>query len=310
MSNKRALVLSGGSIKGAFQVGAFKALIESGYRPDSIYGISVGSLNALFIAQEAGKQNVSVENIDWKSIVENLIYFWINNIRQPNDIIKLKKSTQIAFEALTNNFKGLIDTSPLHNLIRRTISMEYIYKCPIKLEIGVVNIADGEIIYANPNYPNFIDYVLASCAIPIVMPIVNIGNSPDKAFLDGSMRNVAPLKRAYDKGAEEIVCIACQAENLCGVTFNYGNLMYLADRVLDILLNENVNMDIERILTINSLLSDNNDVSKRKKKAKITIIRPPVPINIDMFKFTYEDINNLIQTGYHIGKEIIMKNSE
>lgn len=47
----RALVLSGGGGRGAYQVGVVKALYESGMRFDYIFGASVGGLNAVMIAQ-------------------------------------------------------------------------------------------------------------------------------------------------------------------------------------------------------------------------------------------------------------------
>jgi predicted acylesterase/phospholipase RssA len=52
----RALVLGGGSLKGAFQAGAIQAILEAGFEPEAIYGISVGSLNAVFLIHEAGRQ--------------------------------------------------------------------------------------------------------------------------------------------------------------------------------------------------------------------------------------------------------------
>ena len=55
MGAKRALVLSGGSIKGSFQAGAVAELLESGFVPDAIYGTSVGSLNGSFLTERAGR---------------------------------------------------------------------------------------------------------------------------------------------------------------------------------------------------------------------------------------------------------------
>jgi NTE family protein len=52
----KALVLGGGSMKGAFQVGVIQAVLENGFQPEMIYGISVGALNATFLANEAGRQ--------------------------------------------------------------------------------------------------------------------------------------------------------------------------------------------------------------------------------------------------------------
>ena len=45
-----AVVLSGGGSLGAAQVGALRALLESGVRPDLLVGCSVGALNAAFLA--------------------------------------------------------------------------------------------------------------------------------------------------------------------------------------------------------------------------------------------------------------------
>ena len=60
---KRALVLSGGSIKGAFQAGAIQQVLNEGFQPDIIHGISVGSLNGSFLVNETGKYN---NGFDWK----------------------------------------------------------------------------------------------------------------------------------------------------------------------------------------------------------------------------------------------------
>ncbi|WP_310590414.1 patatin-like phospholipase family protein [Dyadobacter sp. NIV53] len=52
----KALVLGGGSMKGAFQVGVIQAVLENGFEPEMIYGISVGALNATFLTNETGIQ--------------------------------------------------------------------------------------------------------------------------------------------------------------------------------------------------------------------------------------------------------------
>ena len=48
----RAFVLSGGGNRGPLQVGALRALLEAGIRPDMIIGCSAGALNAAFMARE------------------------------------------------------------------------------------------------------------------------------------------------------------------------------------------------------------------------------------------------------------------
>ena len=72
------------------------------------------------------------------------------------------------------------------------------------------------------------------------VPVTLIGKSP---YVDGGVREVAPLKRAIDDGAQEIICVVCQPESLQGVSFLPGNLADFALRLMDIVTNELVNND-------------------------------------------------------------------
>lgn len=60
MGDKLALVLGGGGARGALQVGATRALVESGYLPDLVIGTSAGAINAAFLAL----QGVSIESLE------------------------------------------------------------------------------------------------------------------------------------------------------------------------------------------------------------------------------------------------------
>ena len=50
LNKKYALALEGGGAKGAYHVGAVKALKENGYEFSVITGTSIGALNAIMIA--------------------------------------------------------------------------------------------------------------------------------------------------------------------------------------------------------------------------------------------------------------------
>ena len=45
------LALEGGGAKGAYEIGAYRALTEMGYRFDVICGVSIGAINAALLAQ-------------------------------------------------------------------------------------------------------------------------------------------------------------------------------------------------------------------------------------------------------------------
>jgi len=303
-----ALVLNGGSIRGAFQVGAIKAILEKGYKFDSIFGISVGSLNGSFMINEAGKQGGSKDTLDWIKIGNNLMNFWLENIKKPENIAEERKPLALFRSIRTENFKGLIDTGPLHSLVRNTLKLEYLQRSSIKLTVGAVNISDGEIVYVDPSSPNFIDYVLASTAIPIMMPYLNIGGNVSQAFFDGGVRDIAPLKKAIKSGADEIVCVSCHSKTLGGSAGNFKNLLTLANRVMEIIENEIINNDIVWAETCNKYLKD--DGSKETegplagyRKVKLTVIQPILPINLDLENFNQAKIGEIIDSGYQTAKE-------
>jgi hypothetical protein len=65
---RRALVLSGGGAKGAFEVGAIRELYARGYHPDLICGVSVGALNTIKLAEGKADSATELEHL-WREHV-------------------------------------------------------------------------------------------------------------------------------------------------------------------------------------------------------------------------------------------------
>jgi NTE family protein len=188
--------------------------------------------------------------------------------------------------------------------------MDYLQRSPVKLTIGAVNISDGEMFYADPTTPNFIDYVLASTAIPIMMPYLNIGGSATQCYFDGGIRDIAPLKKAIESGAEEIVCVSCHPKNISSSSADFKNLMSLATRVMEIIENETISADIEWAETCNEFLVEDappiaDGPLKGYKKFKLTVIRPDQQINLDLENFKAEEIRAIMDNGEQTAKEIL-----
>lgn len=293
---KRALILSGGSIKGAFQAGAIKQVLKEGFKPDIIHGISVGSLNGSFMVNETGKHN---NNFDWANIGNTLVEFWSKNINKSSDLVKKKNFFGLIKDLIFNQFNGLISTKPLQKLIYRILSIENLRKSKVDFTAGAVDMISGKLKYFNQYSPSLIDGIIASTAIPVMMPISNIGGMP---YYDGGLRDVASLKSVIEKGAEEIVIILCQSEELSEKNFNTGKLMHLISRIMDIVVNETVNNDIARMKDINCLVPKNSDIIKRgvhsgKKRIKFKIIRPEKELTVKIDKFKKKDIERMIELG-------------
>jgi NTE family protein len=310
MSN--ILVLAGGSVKGAFQAGVIKALFEKGYRPDSIYGVSAGSLNASYLVNRFGLQQISEEPINYPQAALDLWDFWENRITRPECLSEPLGLFTLGWTALTKKFSGLVSTKPLRSLVEDVLSMRNLHASPIGLKIGAVNIIDGKMHYVDPSFDYFFDYLMASSAIPILMPVVKINNEEHNSYLDGGLRDVAPLQRALLDGGTNIVCISCHSESVEGGMFDSGDLLALVDRVMDIAVNEILNADLRESLLMNDSLPDDGSVAQSgpyagRKKVNIISIRPIKPIDIDIMNFTPMDIRRILEVGYTTGKAIDYK---
>jgi NTE family protein len=297
--NMKALVLGGGSMKGAFQVGAIQAVLESGFQPDMIYGISVGALNSTFLVNEAERQLTEKGEISWPQVSRRLLEFWIKNITHPQDISALRSRVKLGVNTLMSRFDGLLDPSPLHNLIRKHVSDLLLQNSSIKLKVGAVNIESGEMKYVSASDKHFLDYVRASSSIPMLMPAVQIDNG---LYLDGGLREVIPIRPAITDGATEIVMIGCHSPHLYQPEgINARNLITLIERVRDITVNEVANSNIiwAESFVDRSVLRGN--------PMKLTVIRPASPLILDLQRFTSDDISRLIVEGYREGMGTLKK---
>ena len=297
---RHALVLSGGSIKGAFQTGAINEILHSGIAPEAIYGVSIGSLNGAFLAERAGRAARRHQVPNWEEIGDALEAFWRSKITSFDVIAEKHSMIGVAEDVLFNDFDGLADMTRLHRLVRREIKEENLCNSPVRFSAGVVNLASGEYIHADLAFPNIIDYIIASTAIPVSMPISMVAGQP---LVDGGLRNVTPLKAAIDEGAEDILCVVCQAEKVSGVNFDRKNLLQLFERLMDIAINEIVNNDLEWAEFINLYCPrDRTPLIEGPlagyRYVPIAIIRPAIEPDIHLETFDSKQIEALINLGH------------
>ncbi len=328
MDIKKAIVLSGGSIKGAFQAGAIAELLDSGFVPDAIYGTSVGSLNGSFLAERAGRVVQEGDTLDWPDLGRELEDFWLEGLHSPSQVGVQRRIVPLLVSLLRQQFNGLIDTGPLRALVEEQLDPENLRASPVQFFACAVNLVTGEAVYASEDYSGILDYVIASTAIPIEMPYVTIGKSP---YVDGGVREVAPLNRAIEDGAEQIVCILCQPRELEGASFRPGNLLEFAMRLMDVVTNELINNDIERFRKVNSWMETFNQMKgdletlltsqevsgvdsgriremlaelpfSEWRRIPITVIRPDNEIVLDLLHFTPVEIKEVIEQGRNIAR--------
>ncbi len=195
---KKAIVLCGGGAKGAYQIGALKALNKVGYKYDIVTGTSVGALNGAFAVMGDIKK---AENIWSKLDMEGIFSF---NDKQ-KDISKSKSMAELTKNLIKSGESASYE--PLLELIDKNVNEKKIRKSDI--EYGFVTtefkpLKKVEIFKGDIPYGQLKNYIMASAACYPYMKSFKIN---DKQFLDGGYFDNMPIDMALRKGATDIVVI-------------------------------------------------------------------------------------------------------
>ena len=113
------LALEGGGAKGAYEIGAYRALTELGYHFDVICGVSIGAINAALLAQgdceKAAEFWETTANDDLFSEEDKGFLEIINRQVNLNTLSALKENIKAALE------NGGIDTSKIRAFLEQNI---------------------------------------------------------------------------------------------------------------------------------------------------------------------------------------------
>jgi NTE family protein len=174
----RALILSGGGGFGAYQVGAWRALAESGWRPDIVLGTSIGAVNSFLVSRGIGPEELR------RIWVELPAEFPASNGR----FHLYPYAREIPrFRAWTAEIARRFGKRQLHCGLR---------VCMAEMFSGAMRVVEDESVSEQ--------HLLAACALPGIMPPVRVDG---RIYVDGGTLYHVPLKEAVATGADEIVAV-------------------------------------------------------------------------------------------------------
>jgi NTE family protein len=182
---RTAFVLGGGGGPlGAHEVGMLRALVERDIRPDLVLGTSVGAINGAALAADPTREGVERLTGMWSEIDRGAIF---------------AGSLVGRLATLARSRTHLHDNEPLRALLDAALGGRAIENLAVPFQCVAASIeharehwfAEGPVV----------DAVLASAAVPGVLPPVEIGG---EHFLDGGIVNSIPVNRAVELGAERI----------------------------------------------------------------------------------------------------------
>lgn len=286
------LVLTGGGARGAYQAGVVEGIARIAARRHChslpfkmLAGSSAGAINAAFLAATADQ---------FIAAGPRLAHFWSNLHTHAvfrTDVLAFSRITMhwgsdLLFGGLKRHkgAQALLDATPLRRLLTEHIPFPRIASnlrsgCLESIEVTATDYANSEnvsfFMSAEPRpgwilprrravFANLgIDHVLASSAIPVLFPAVQIGS---RHYGDGCLRNPAPLGSAIRLGGRRLVVVGVRHPKPMPANINNGSegedgaaqMRPTIGRVLSVVLNailmDSTEFDIERLKRINEII--------------------------------------------------------
>ena len=188
LDKEYGIVLEGGGAKGAYQIGAWKALREAGVKIKGIAGTSVGALNGALMCM--GDLELAEKVWSNHPLHQRQMPFWdaVSNVDERME-------------------EGCLDVTPLKDLLLEVVDEEKIKASPIELYIKTFSVdqfkeLDIDLKTVEPGQMK--DFLLASAYI---FPLFKNEKLHGKTYIDGGAINNVPLDSLVDRGYEDIIMI-------------------------------------------------------------------------------------------------------
>lgn len=307
-----AVVVAGAGARGGYEAGVLSVLVPrlraAGHVPMFV-GTSAGAINATLFAAFAHLspddqaeaaldvwRDMSVSNVFRSPVLTS----WLTALRGLGQILRVPGV----------RLTGLLDTTPLTRLADRVIDWDRLHQ---NIDEGLTSLAvvttsgsdnrtvvfvdrvGGEVPPPDDDRP--IDYVparilpahvLASSAIPVVFPPVEISGPTGSAwYLDGGVRLNAPMKPALSLGADAIAVVAThpQVGDDPTVQAGAGGALAQADapapdiddtlvRLIDAALVDRMVEDLRHLSKLNAEYEANGTAEAREKIVPFLALAP------------------------------------
>ncbi|NRA30091.1 MAG: patatin-like phospholipase family protein [Parvularculaceae bacterium] len=275
------LVLSGGGARGAYQVGVISALAEHCPGPSPfpvITGVSVGAINAIVLAEGADDFQAAAAKLEglWRGLNSASIFAtdlgamasqlggWLGAVMFGRFGVSPPKSF-LENRPLVRLLQGAVDFSRIQTMINLG-ALQGLAVTASSYSTGqsVTFFQGAEPDLAWQRSRRFgamaqigVDHIMASAALPGVFPAQRIGET---WYGDGALRQNMPLSPAIHLGCDRLLMIAARdgtpdTEDVLFQGREHPSLGIIGGQLLDIIFNDNLDADIERLERINKTLA-------------------------------------------------------
>ena len=201
LTKEYGLVLEGGGARGAYQVGAWRALKEAGVKINAVAGTSVGALNgALICMGDIDKAEHLWREVSYSQVMD------VDDVLMSQIFMGTADPIETMKEMMRLLKDGGADITPLRNLIEENVDEEYIRKSPVAFylltfsisELKELDLGIGDIPQGMLN-----DLLIASA----YLPVFKTERLHGKVYMDGGMFNNVPLPSLINRDYKDIIMI-------------------------------------------------------------------------------------------------------
>lgn len=196
---KYGLVLAGGGAKGAYQLGAWRAMREVGVEFSAVAGVSVGAINGALVASDAYDEAAELWN---NASVEAGINI-SEELRDPDNLFSVKNFRVLLKEIIKN---GGIDASPSKAFFERFIDERKVRESDVDYGLITFRLSDMspvELFIKEIPEGELLDYILASSKVPGVSKI----GPENETYLDGGVYDNAPADLLRKNGYNRLIVV-------------------------------------------------------------------------------------------------------
>lgn len=205
LTKEYGLVLEGGGAKGAYQIGAWKALKEAGVKIKGVSGTSVGALNGALICMDDLERAGNLwANISYSQIIN------VDDELMGRLFDKSQMKPEFLRETLKEIFRmlgeGGMDITPLRRLIEENIDEDLIRKSPVEFYSCTYSLTDRKELNVDmKTVPEgqMKDMLLASAYLPGFKNEKLHG----KTYVDGGATNVLPMDVLLEHGYQDLILL-------------------------------------------------------------------------------------------------------
>jgi NTE family protein len=178
------VVFSGGGSLGAAQVGAIQAMFEAGIVPDAAIGVSVGAINAAYVAIDpTAERMVELESI-WRSLTRREVF--------PDGAFSVARR-------LASRSNYLYSSVGMRSLLAQCVPIADLSETAIPCHVVTTDLIAGKETWWTSGNP--VEVLSASACLPGLFAPVELDG---RLHVDGGVCCPVPTQRALDLGAARI----------------------------------------------------------------------------------------------------------